>query len=146
LICRPEEEEDTAGAGAVDFKGKEVFYMPGFDGTGPMGAGPMTGGGWGRCNPSAGSYATSGFGRGRGFRGGFGRGRGYGRGIGWSGAYPPTGGGYGPTYGPVYGSPYATMKPEDEVNMLKDEADAVKRELDAMQKRIEELESQPSES
>lgn len=27
--------------------------MPGFDGTGPMGIGPMTGGGWGWCNPSA---------------------------------------------------------------------------------------------
>ena len=27
--------------------------MPGFDGTGPMGMGPMTGGGRGWCNPSA---------------------------------------------------------------------------------------------
>ena len=73
--------------------------MPGFDRTGPMGAGPMTGGARGYCNPAtagtmpaiAGGY---GYGRGlglrRGFRGVFGpgrgRGRGFGRGYGW---YPP---------------------------------------------------------
>ena len=123
--------------------------MPGLDGTGPMGAGPMTGGGWGRCNPSGRSYATSGFGGGRGFRGGFGpgfgRGRGYGRGFGSRGAYPPTGGWYGPAYYDPYGSPYS-MNPEDEVNMLKGEADAVKSELDAINKRIEELQSESSES
>ncbi|MEM2916545.1 MAG: DUF5320 domain-containing protein [Candidatus Woesearchaeota archaeon] len=44
--------------------------MPGFDGTGPMGLGPMTGRGMGLC--------------GRGFRLGFGRGFGrFGRGFGW---------------------------------------------------------------
>ena len=47
MRCRPEEEEDAAGAGAVDFEGKEVFYTPGFNGTGPAGMGPMTGGGRG---------------------------------------------------------------------------------------------------
>lgn len=78
--------------------------MPGFDGTGPRGEGPMTGGARGPCNPASravgGAYrapypgtarsfrgvpATSrprwglrGF-RGRGFRGGAGRGRGRGR-------------------------------------------------------------------
>jgi hypothetical protein len=129
--------------------GKEVIVMPGFDGTGPMGAGPMTGGGWGLCNPSGRSYAWSGFGRGRGFRGGygpgFGRGRGYGRGFGLRGAYPPAGGWYGPAYNAPYGNPYP-IKPEDEVNMLKGEADAVKRDLDAINRRIEELEAQSSES
>ena len=49
--------------------------MPGFDGTGPMGQGPMTGGGFGPCGRGLGIR------RGRGFRmvrgGGFGRGRGY---------------------------------------------------------------------
>ena len=67
--------------------------MPGFDGTGPAGQGPMTGGARGLCNPSAASrpYGVArprarffprvfGAGRprggGRGFRGRGGRGRG----------------------------------------------------------------------
>ena len=62
--------------------------MPGYDKSGPMGAGPMTGGRRGLCNPAntgtgaqfAGSY---GYGRGmnfgRGFRGGYGPGRGSGK-------------------------------------------------------------------
>lgn len=71
--------------------------MPGFDGTGPAGMGPMTGGGRGWCNPSR-SFAYRGyapffnlvrprrgigrglFGRGRGF---WARGRGRGRGWWW---------------------------------------------------------------
>lgn len=81
MICRPEEEEDTAGAGAVDFKRKEVFDMPGFSGTGPAGMGPMTGRGQGLCNPSGSAYGS---GSGMGMVGGrsFGRGRGTGRGMG----------------------------------------------------------------
>ncbi len=122
--------------------------MPGFDGTGPMGAGPMTGGGWGPCNPSGRYYAGPVFGGARGFRGGFGpgfgQGRGYGRGFGRRGVFPPTGRGYGPAYYAPYESPYA-MKPEDEVNILKGEADAMQKELDAINKRIEELESGSSE-
>lgn len=35
--------------------------MPGFDGTGPAGMGPMTGGARGRCNPANAPYA--GYGR-----------------------------------------------------------------------------------
>ena len=105
MICRPEEEEDTAGVGAVDFKRKEVFDMPGFNRTGPAGMGPMTGRGLGYCNPSQTAYGPAtaggpgyfgpsyaqGSGRGRGFSSGFrpgsGRGRGYGTGIGRRGAY-----------------------------------------------------------
>jgi len=45
--------------------------MPGMDGTGPSGQGPMTGGGFGRCNPDA-DPAVYGGGRGM----GAGRGRG----------------------------------------------------------------------
>jgi len=87
----------------VEFKGKEVPEMPGFDGTGPMGGGPMTGWGRGYCNsfgvnygaPPAGGPgywgAGRGFGWGRGFGrrflGWFGRGRGYGRGFGRRGGY-----------------------------------------------------------
>ena len=117
---------------------EEVLIMPRFDGTGPRGEGPMTGGGFGYCGPGGTGYGRPGrrfFGRGRGFsRGfgpGFGLGRGYGRGSGW-GAFPPYGAG---SYGP-----------RDEVEMLKEEADALKNELDAINGRIEELESRAAES
>jgi hypothetical protein len=126
--------------------------MPGFDRTGPMGAGPMTGGARGHCNPSGRYYGAPTYGLGRGLRGGFGRGggyrgaRGYGRGLGWRGAYAPARGGwYGPAYAAPYGNPYP-MNPDDEMNMLRDEADAIKNELDAINKRIGELESKSSAS
>ena len=130
--------------------------MPGFDGTGPMGAGPMTGGARGFCNPASADYGPiygggfgygRGFGRGRGFRRGFGQGRGwgrgYGRGFGWRTFSPAWGAGYGPAYGPVYGNPYG-MSPEDELNMLRNEADAVRSDLEGINKRIEELEAKSS--
>jgi hypothetical protein len=105
LICRPEEGAGTAAVGEADFREKEVFWMPGLDGTGPAGIGPMTGWGRGYCNPSLGAYGPApvfgpaywgpgygrgfargpGFGRGRGFR------RGFGRGPGWRGAFPAWG-------------------------------------------------------
>ena len=111
--------------------------MPGFDQTGPMGAGPMTGGARGRCNPAmagnipayAGGY---GYGRGlalrRGFRGGYGpsagQGRGGGRGYGW---LPPAA-------GPAY-----PMDAASEIDMLKVDADYLKKSLETVNKRIEEL-------
>ena len=125
--------------------GREVSFMPGFNGTGPMGAGPMTGGGRGYCNPYGRSYGGRSFGGGRGFgRGfgaGYGRGRGYGRGFGWRSAYPAQDIWYGE---PSYGAPYR-MNPDEEVNMLKGEAQAMKNELDAINRRIETLESESSE-
>ena len=121
--------------------------MPGLNGTGPMGGGPMTGGGRGLCNPYGRTYASRSYGRGRGCRGGFGpgfgRGRGYARGFSWRGFYPAWGESYGPAYGQPYGSP-PTMNPEDEINALKDEVTFIERDLDAINKRIEELESAPS--
>jgi hypothetical protein len=66
--------------------------MPGFDGTGPAGMGPMTGGARGWCEPYDAPYASYGpyrppypvpvgaYAMGRGFRG---RGRGPGLGRGW---------------------------------------------------------------
>ncbi len=57
--------------------------MPGMDGTGPIGGGPMTGGGWGRCNSAdvgANPPIVSGAGRRRGFGGPFGGGNGRRRG------------------------------------------------------------------
>lgn len=50
---------------SIIIKGGNI--MPGFDGTGPNGLGPMTGGGFGRCNPQG--IARQGCGRGRGRRG-----------------------------------------------------------------------------
>ena len=130
--------------------------MPGFDGTGPMGAGPMTGGGRGYCNPAGavfrrpfgeGFWYGRGFGRGRGFGAGFGagygRGRGYGRGFGYGLSYPVRGGWYGPAYG-AYPTPYP-MEPSEEISMLRAEADAMKAGLDEIRRRIEELEKESSE-
>ena len=37
---------------------REVRTMPGFDGTGPRGLGPMTGGGRGFCNPAFGGVRS----------------------------------------------------------------------------------------
>ncbi len=117
--------------------------MPGYDRTGPMGAGPMTGGARGRCNPAtagtipafAGGY---GHGRGqglrRGFRGGIcpdmGRGRGFGRGYRW---YPPA---VEPNYPTTATS---------EVDILKADADYMQKSLDAISKRIDELSKKPAE-
>ncbi|MDY6881138.1 MAG: DUF5320 domain-containing protein [Desulfatiglans sp.] len=118
--------------------------MPGFDGTGPMGEGPMTGGARGFCNPSRRPNAMPGFGGGRGFRAGYGPG--YGRGFGRSGAYyPPSRRWYGPAYDAPYGSPY-NLRPQEEVNILKSEADAIRGELDAINRRIEELEAESAET
>jgi hypothetical protein len=127
--------------------------MPGFNGTGPMGAGPMTGGGRGYCNPAGAAYGPRcgrgfgygrGMGRGRGFRRGFGpgfgMGRGYGRGFGGRAFYPAWGAGYPPAYGPY------PMNPKDEADMLKDEAEAMKQELEAIQKRLDELEAKSQAS
>ena len=113
--------------------------MPGFDRTGPQGAGPMTGGARGYCNPGfrRNTFAYGrGYGMGRGFRAGFGGGpgfgRGYGRGFGARGAYPPAGGWYG-SFSP-YETPY-TMSSEDELK-------ALKNDLESINKRIQEIESQ----
>jgi Family of unknown function (DUF5320) len=151
LKCLQEDEEDMAADGAADFSEKEVAVMPGFDGTGPMGAGSMTGGARGFCNPAYAVYGPAygrgfgcgrGYGRGvsrgrgarRGFGPAFGMGRGSGRGLGGPAFYPMWGAGYAPAYGPY------TMNPQDEAGMLRDEAEYMKQELAAIQKRLEELE------
>lgn len=73
--------------------------MPGFDGTGPLGQGPMTGGGFGNCGAGVAPAADAGnvrpvqFPRGWGWAGGFGcfgrfgRGRGRGPGRGFRGGF-----------------------------------------------------------
>jgi len=123
--------------------------MPGGDGTGPGGMGPMTGRAAGFCagysvpgyaNPVGGRGMGMGFGRGRG--GGFGRGRGFG----WGRA------GYGlPAYGSAVnpyahgGVPFApTIAPQQELDGLKGQAEYLEDALDGIKKRIEELDNQKS--
>ena len=114
--------------------------MPGGDGTGPMGMGPMTGRGAGYCagypNPG---YMNSipGRGWGRGFGRGWGRDRGWGRGFGRGWAVYPY----------EYGNPYAAapyapeVTPQQEADMLKKEANAMQDEINFINQRISELES-----
>ena len=85
--------------------------MPGFDRTGPVGAGPATGRGLGYCGNGT-AVGAYGFGRGRagfgrGYGAGFGRGFGYGRGY-----YAP------PVYAPLV---------EDE-NLINNELVALKQQ------------------
>jgi len=131
--------------------------MPGGDGTGPMGMGPMTGRGAGYCagysvpgymNPTPGGGA---WGWGRGFGRGLGRGWGRGR---W--AAPAA---YGaPAYGaPAYGAPaygaaaygaqpfgWPQPTPEQETETLKQQAEFLQSQLDAIQKRLDELTAGPA--
>ena len=123
--------------------------MPGGDGRGPLGLGPMTGRGAGYCAgyPVPG-YANPipgrgwGFGYGRGFGRGRGRGRGFGRGFGWGwNAYP-----YNwdtPYYGYPYSGPYASaeISPKQEAEMLKEQATAMQEEISAINQRVKDLES-----
>jgi len=123
--------------------------MPGFDGTGPAGIGPMTGWGRGYCSPGTGiAY------RGRGLW----MGRGGGWGFGFRGSSPPwpyvglgRGGlprcGYyvgnaawGMPYGPAAVAPEWTM--EQELGYLRDEAEAVKETLQQIEDRIKDLETE----
>ena len=133
--------------------------MPGGDGTGPGGMGPMTGRAAGFCagypvpgyaNPVGGR--GMGMGGGRGFRGGgFGRGRGFGWGRAGYGL-PAYGGAVNPyAYGDAAG-PYAyggapftpTVAPQQELDSLKGQAEYFEDALDGIKKRIEELESRKS--
>ena len=85
--------------------------MPGMDGTGPRGLGPMTGGGRGFCNP----YSA-------------------GAGSAYGGAFPERFGGPGMQ---PYGFP---TSPEQELNFLKNQAQMLGQQLDQINARVEELE------
>jgi len=90
--------------------------MPGFDGTGPMGMGPMTGGGRGFCSP-----------------------RGVGGGRRWYGRPRWTPYAY-PYYSPPVFSPFTPrMTREQEVEFLKNEAQAMRDELEELEARIGQL-------
>jgi len=125
--------------------------MPGGDGTGPMGMGPMTGRAAGYCA----GYAVPGFmnpmpGRGFGGRGrGMGFGRGFGRGRGWRAAawgYPAAV--YAPAAAfPPYGAAaYAPPVPQEaELQALQTQADYFTSALEEIRKRIDELQAAQQE-
>ncbi len=115
--------------------------MPGGDGTGPMGAGPMTGRGAGYCA----GYTAPGYtnfipGRGMGL--GFGRGLGRGRFFrGGRPGYQPMRG-YARGFAAYYGSPATQdLTSKQEADMLKNEAKLLQDEVNALNQRIKELES-----
>jgi len=90
--------------------------MPGFNGTGPMGMGPMTGGGRGFCNPW-------------GAQGGL-------RGYGFPRRVPYT---Y-PRYGAYGLRPFAPRIPrEQEIEFMKSEAQSLRDELKELEAEIEKL-------
>jgi len=114
--------------------------MPNFDGTGPRGQGPFTGGGRGYCvgYPAAG-YNNSvpghgGFGYGRGLGRRYGRGQGFGRGFGRRWAAPYVSGPYG-----------SEISPKAEAESLKEQARFMQDEITAINQRIKELESVPED-
>ena len=122
--------------------------MPGGDGTGPAGMGPMTGRGAGFCagyavpgyaNPVGGRGYGMGFGRGR----GMGRGRGFGRGFGlgragygapaWAGVVDPY---------PANASFGLTVTAEQELEGLKQQAEFLQNSLGQVSERINQLEKE----
>ncbi len=87
--------------------------MPNRNGTGPLGAGPLTGRGMGPC----GGYGRASYGGGRGF--GFGRGRGW---------FP-------------FANTNGAISADDEKQALNSQISLLTEEIDAIKKRIEELNS-----
>jgi hypothetical protein len=129
---------------------KEVFIMPGGDGTGPAGLGPMTGRAAGFCA----GYPIPGYMNPVGGRGNWGWGRGgwgrrnwyYATGLpGWARAgygFPAYGGAVNPYF---YGGavPFAPgLTAQQELDGLKGQAEYLEDALDGVKKRMEELESQ----
>jgi len=89
--------------------------MPGFDGTGPRGMGPMTGGGRGLCSPWGIGANQRMYGNRR-------------------GGYPMP---YYETYG--YGQFAPRITREEELESLKMEAEAMRQELKALEDRLGQL-------
>jgi hypothetical protein len=109
--------------------------MPGGNGTGPAGSGPMTGRAAGFCA----GYPVPGYANPVGRRGywgrgrGMGRGRGFGRGFGWSGAAGPY---------PANASLGPIVTAGQELDGLKQQAEFMQDSLSQINERIEQLEKE----
>jgi len=114
--------------------------MPGGDGTGPIGRGPMTGRAAGFCSGYSGpGYANPGYGRGlgRGWGRGFGRGYwGRGRGFWWRGDYTE----------PHYRNIYSKPSKEEEKAYLEEMVNGLEEEIKDIRNRIQELSKEKKES
>jgi len=117
--------------------------MPGGDGTGPAGLGPLTGRRAGYCA----GYSVPGFANpyprgGRGFARAWGRGGGFGRGMAWRRGFPAPYH-FAPYWGPFQGTVGAddVGSAELEVQALKNEAKMLREELSDIEKRLKELDS-----
>jgi len=125
--------------------------MPGGDGTGPAGLGPMTGRAAGYCA----GYPVPGYMNPVGGRGFWGWGRRRGGGWGWRNQFYATGltgwqrgavgwpasGGAVPPVVP-YAAPFApTVSTEQQIDALKGQAEYFEDALDGIRKRIQELET-----
>ena len=114
--------------------------MPGFNGTGPQGMGPMTGGGRGFCTPGAGTA----YGVGDNMNRGAGRGGapwGGGRGRAWGGGRGRSGQGFAESGYGAY-APYAGGAPQQEVEFLKNQTVSLEQELAQIRSRLDALSSQ----
>jgi len=126
--------------------------MPGGDGTGPQGMGPMTGRADGYCSGNSSPGYMNPYGgrnlpgrRGMSGRAGQGRGRRnqyYTTGVpGWNRfdmGFPVWG---GVTENPYVSTEYPTnIQPKEEIEMLKNEAEALKEQLVSIQTRMKDLE------
>ncbi len=123
--------------------------MPGRDGTGPAGLGPMTGGGFGYCagyinpNPKRMTYNPGAMGRGRGYRNFYNATGlpGYAR---FSMGLPAWGNtGYSPFE--VSQFPEQNIDAKREAEILKNQEEFLSRQLSNIQERLSELEKQKVE-
>ena len=106
--------------------------MPGFDGTGPRGMGPMTGGGRGFCSPWGIGAAFAGSRTPPRVRYGYPP-------YGWAGAPYPS---YGaPTTAPGTASFAPQMTREQELDFLKNQAQAMRGQLEQIEARVRDLET-----
>jgi len=104
--------------------------MPGFDGTGPRGMGPMTGGGRGFCSPWGIGAASTGYGTPPRVRYGYPY-------YGWAREPYRL---YGMPTGALGAMPFAPQTTrEQELEVLKAQSQALAQQLSEIQRRIEEL-------
>jgi hypothetical protein len=114
----------------VSINKMEVTIMPGFDGTGPRGMGPMMGGGRGFCgNPGGARRPLAG---GRTFFG-------WGGGRGWRNQYYATGLPRWQRWGLSAGNAGDSMSGDQEQSWLKNQAALLRKNLEDIECRLAEL-------